>query len=89
VNNDANLVSQLKECLPPDAIVDVHPLMIAEDFSYYQQKVPGVYIFLGCRNESKGFTAPLHSSKFNFDEEALLYGLQVYHDILKGFGVVR
>jgi len=89
VNNDANLVSQLKECLPPDAIVDVHPLMIAEDFSYYQQKVPGVYIFLGCRNESKGFTAPLHSSKFNFDEEALLYGLQVSHDILKGFGVVR
>jgi hippurate hydrolase len=89
VNNDANLVSQVEKFLPPDVLQDIQPLMIAEDFSYYQQRVPGVYMFLGCRNESKGFTAPLHSSKFNFDEEVLLYGLQIYHDIIKGFGVVR
>ncbi len=89
VNNDANLVSQLKKFLPPDVLQDVQPLMIAEDFSYYQRRVPGVYMFLGCGNESKGFTAPLHSSKFNFDEEVLLYGLQIYHDIIKGFGVMR
>lgn len=89
VNNDANLVSQLKKFLPSDMLQDIQPLMIAEDFSYYQQRVPGVYMFLGCKNESKGFTAPLHSSKFNFDEEVLLHGLQVYHDIIKGFGVIR
>src|SRR5690606_25598222 len=89
VNNDVNLVSRLKEFLPHRALQDIQPMMIAEDFSYYQQRVPGVYMFLGCENESKGFTAPLHSSKFNFDEEALLYGLQAYHDIIKGFGVVR
>lgn len=88
VNNDANLVSQVKKFLHPDVIQDVQPMMIAEDFSYYQQKVPGVYMFLGCRNESKGFTFPLHSSRFNFDEEVLLYGLQAYCDIIKGFGVV-
>jgi len=89
VNNDPKLVSQLKEFLPHRALQDIQPMMIAEDFSYYQQRVPGVYMFLGCGNESKGFTAPLHSSKFNFDEEVLLYGLQAYHDIIKGFGVVR
>ena len=88
VNNDADLVSQLKKILPSDVLQDIHPLMIAEDFSYYQQRVPGVYMFLGCGNESRGFTAPLHSSNFNFDEEILLYGLQAYSDIIKGFGIV-
>lgn len=89
VNNDSKLVGRMRELLPFDVLQDIQPLMIAEDFSYYQQRVPGVYMFLGCRNESEGFTAPLHSSQFNFDEEVLLYGLQIYHDIIRGFGVIR
>jgi metal-dependent amidase/aminoacylase/carboxypeptidase family protein len=42
-------------------------------------------MFLGCRNEDKGFTFPLHSSKFNFDEEVLLLGVQIYVNIIKSF----
>lgn len=84
VNNDQKLVSQIVKLLGKEAIIETQPLMIAEDFSYYQREVPGVFLFLGCGNEDKGFTAPLHSSRFNFDEEVLLHGLQVYINILKG-----
>jgi len=83
VNNDAEWTSRLRKMLADDwALVEVKPLMIAEDFSYYQQKVPGVYFLLGTGNPSKGFVNPLHSNRFNFDEEVLLYGIQLYVDIL-------
>ncbi|NLX70015.1 MAG: amidohydrolase [Clostridiales bacterium] len=85
VNNDVQLTSKIAGFVDPDILVDIDPLMIAEDFSYFQQKVPGTYMFLGCRNEEKGFTAPLHSSLFNFDEEVLLLGLQIYVNILKNY----
>lgn len=45
----------------------VEPALAAEDFSFYQQTVPGVFFFLGTGN-----TAPLHSPAFDFDDEAIL-----------------
>lgn len=85
VNNDVQLTRRVAGLIDPDMLVDIEPLMIAEDFSYYQEKVPGTFMFLGCRNEDKGFTFPLHSSKFNFDEEVLLLGVQIYVNIIKSF----
>lgn len=34
--------------------------MGGDDFSYYQQKVPGCYVWLGSRNEEKGIIHDLH-----------------------------
>ena len=42
------------------------PSMLGEDFAYYQEKVPGVYIHFGI-----GLTAPNHNPKFCVDEAAL------------------
>lgn len=53
------------------------PFLSSEDFSYYLQEVPGVLLFVGAQNDDKNYTYPLHHSKFNFDEEALLVGLKV------------
>ena len=55
-------------------MVDVKPLMGSEDFSYYLQKVPGVYAFLGTRNVEKGITYPHHHPRFDIDEGALSIG---------------
>lgn len=82
VNNDEEWISKISTILDPETTMNVAPLMIAEDFSYYQQKVPGVYCLLGTGNPSKGYTYPLHSNRFNFDEEVLLYGIQLYVNIL-------
>lgn len=43
------------------------PVLAAEDFSFYQQRVPGIFCFLGV-----GHTAELHSPEFAFDDEAVL-----------------
>jgi amidohydrolase len=58
----------------------VEPVMAAEDFAEYQRHVPGLFFFLGVNGGRGG--NPLHSCNFDFDEEALLPGLEVYRRIL-------
>jgi hippurate hydrolase len=56
--------------------------MGAEDFSYYMEIVPGAYVRFGSQVPGKeGF--PAHSSKFDFDEEALAVGAAYYRTIAK------
>ena len=52
--------------------------MGGEDFSYYLEKIPGAYIRFGSQVAGReGF--PAHSSKFDFDEEALAIGASYFH----------
>jgi hippurate hydrolase len=67
-------------------VANVLPLktanMGAEDFSYYMEKIPGAYVRFGSQVPGKeGF--PAHSSKFDFDEEALAVGAAYYQAIAK------
>lgn len=45
-----------------------------EDFCYFLQHKPGAFYFLGSGNAKKNITAPLHSPRFDFDENALAFG---------------
>ena len=49
-----------------------------EDFSYYQQKIPGFFYFLGItpKGTERGKSAPNHSPRFFVDESALLLGVR-------------
>jgi hippurate hydrolase len=84
VLNDEQLYDRLSQKLTCLTQV-VKPKMFAEDFSYYQQKVPGLFAFLGTRNELKHYTYPVHSCFFNFDEEALISGVEYYTQVLHIF----
>jgi amidohydrolase len=64
----------------------IEPQMLAEDFSYYQKEIPGLFVFLGSHSEEKGYTYGLHNSKFDFDEKVLLYGVQGFINILSHYG---
>jgi amidohydrolase len=56
--------------------------MGAEDFSYFLHHVPGAYVRFGSQVPGKeGF--PAHSSKFDFDEEALEVGAAYYQVLAK------
>jgi hippurate hydrolase len=77
VMNDAGLARLAYE-LFPEACVEAEKLMVAEDFCRYGERVPALMGFLGCRNEEKGFSAPLHAPAFGFDENALMWGLEFY-----------
>jgi len=57
---------------------DMAPILGADDFAFYAGVVPGAYFFLGCRGE--GATYPLHSSRFDIDERALLVGTKVMYE---------
>jgi amidohydrolase len=81
VINDAGLFDEFYA--HHEAVCDViPPQMISEDFSYYQEQVPGLFYFIGTYNEEKNFIYPLHNSKFNFDDDIMLDGLKSYIGIL-------
>ncbi|HKL10064.1 MAG TPA: amidohydrolase [Clostridia bacterium] len=82
VINDKVLVERLRKSYRGE-FVDIEPQMLAEDFSYYQKKVPGLFFFLGTKNEEKGLTSPLHSQDFNFDESVLVKGLEAYASLIE------
>ncbi|AOY76363.1 M20 metallopeptidase family protein [Clostridium formicaceticum] len=85
VYNDSHLteifIEAQKKCGIDVEIID--PIMLAEDFSFYQREIPGLFFFLGTKNKEKGFTYPLHNGKFNFDEKVLGDGLQIFVNLLK------
>ncbi|XP_029116635.1 IAA-amino acid hydrolase ILR1-like 7 isoform X2 [Elaeis guineensis] len=54
------------------------PTMGAEDFSFYSQKMPSAFFWLGIKNETLGSTYPLHSPYFFMDEQALPIGAALH-----------
>jgi amidohydrolase len=84
--NDPELVEatlpSLHRLLAKENVIVLKPLMIAEDFAYYQRVIPGFYFFLGVGNRAKGITAPLHSAAFDIDEESLVVGVRVSANVL-------
>ena len=85
--NDPKLtefVMEIAENLGPT--VEAEPTMGAEDFAFYLQKVPGVFIFLGIKNEEKGIIYPHHHPKFDVDENVLWKGTALYSLLAYNFG---
>ncbi len=75
VENDPSEFERVKAVLG-DRFMQAKPKMTAEDFSYYQLSVPGVFVFCGVMDEAHH--SPLHASTFDFDEAALLPGLALF-----------
>ena len=57
------------------------PVMITEDFSWYQQRLPGLFFFLGC-----GPAPALHAADFSFEESVLLRGADFFQEIGEKYG---
>lgn len=85
--NDNDLYSKVKESSLKDDLIELEPMMISEDFSYYQLEVPGIFFMLGSRNEKLGYTNALHNSRFNFDTEVLMNGIKMYDTICKTLNI--
>jgi len=57
--------------------------MGGEDFSYYLQKIPGCFFFVGSApNDQQLFETPHHCSHFTMDERALLVGPSIYLNLV-------
>jgi amidohydrolase len=67
-----------EEAFGKENVFRMNPRMGSEDFSYYLQKIPGTFVFLGARNEEKGIVYPQHHPMFDVDEDALPSGAAMY-----------
>jgi len=63
--------------LGKENVLTVSPVMGGEDFSYYLEKVPGAFYFIGVGNPEKGIIYPQHHPKYDIDEDALGYGVEI------------
>lgn len=50
------------------------PSMGGEDFAIFQERVPGLFLFLGVGNPDKGIIHQWHNPRFDADDTSLLYG---------------
>lgn len=87
VLNDEALTEKIHHAFADFKTQPAEPSAGAEDFSFYQQEVPGFFFHLGTKSEEKGFTAPLHNNKFDFDEEVLGVGVDAFLAIAESFNV--
>ena len=86
VYNDPQLV---EECLPslraavgPTNLFEAPKRMGAEDFSFYEQVVPGFFLRLGSGNKAKGITALAHTPQFDIDEDCLVVGVEAISNLV-------
>jgi amidohydrolase len=74
----AFVVRVAREILGEDQLLLMKPLMGSEDFSFYLQKIPGTFVFLGVENKGKGILYPQHHPKFDIDEDILPIGTTLH-----------
>ena len=69
----------------PDVDCDAEPIFGAEDFAFYLERVPGIYLLLGTLNLQKGIVEGNHSSRFDIDEDVLMTGTEILQTIVLDF----
>ncbi|WP_051305942.1 M20 metallopeptidase family protein [Desulfogranum mediterraneum] len=80
--NDAEMAELAGQCairvVGEEHVTSPEPTMGGEDMSFYLEKTKGCFIFLGTGRPG---CAPLHNSSFDFDEEVLLTGVELFAEM--------
>ena len=84
VNNDIKKTEQAKkyidEVIEKKQFVHIERSMGGEDFGHYQTKIPGVFISVGVGKNK--LNPDLHSSKFDIDERAIPFSVNILSYII-------
>ena len=73
-----NLVIKATSAIVGMGNVREFKLMGSEDMSLIMREVPGCYFFVGCGDKERQLSAPHHTDWFDFDEDAMLIGVQSF-----------
>lgn len=95
VTNHPTLTQQAVETISsvygPENVLKIYGVtpLFNDDFALFQDKVPGVYFFLGGSNEEKEIMAMPHSPGFTVDEQCIrtatnYFSSLIYTQLLKG-----
>ncbi|HBQ02936.1 MAG TPA: amidohydrolase [Halieaceae bacterium] len=77
--NDPDLLRQMSstlETVAGDGFIEATQTTTAEDFSYFANEVPGLFLFLGVASDDPTLVHPNHSPRFYADERALPVGVK-------------
>lgn len=58
-------------------VIQIRPMMVAEDMSEFLNRVPGCFIMVGASDPSAPLHSPHHSPTFDFDERMLPTGVSL------------
>ncbi len=79
-HNDPDLTQKMipsfNRVVGDNAIMTIPPITNSDDFSFYQEKIPGLFFFLGA-TPAGVMSHPLHSPYFAPDENALSLGVKL------------
>lgn len=78
VVNDPELAREYRRAAG-DAAIETGRVCISEDFSFYQRKTKGLFVFLGVGEDVEA----LHTPRMFFDERALLPAIEAYLRLLR------
>ena len=70
----------------PLGVVPECQTMGGEDMSFFLQRVPGCYFFLGSANPNLGLAYPHHHPRFDFDETVLAMGVEIFVRCIEASG---
>ena len=59
--------------------------VFGEDFSAFLERVPGVFIAVGSRNEARGLTFDHHHPRFDVDENSLALGAEALYETIRRY----
>jgi amidohydrolase len=62
------------------------PSMGGEDFAYYLEKVPGCFFLIGVEPPGGGGHPQLHSDRYDFTDSAMVVGMRMFLELVRGFG---
>jgi len=74
----ARMVPVLERVTGRDRLMVMPPFTVGEDFAFFQEKVPGLFVFLGTSapGADPAAAAPNHSPYFTVDDSALVVGVR-------------
>ena len=80
----SNYVLNAAKQVVGNGAIDPYLTMGGEDFSYFLQKKPGCFFFIGSApNEYEPQSVPHHCSHFDIDEESLLIGTSLFVQLVE------
>ncbi|WP_077306536.1 M20 metallopeptidase family protein [Terribacillus halophilus] len=71
----------LQDTFGAERYEELEPVMGSEDFSYYLQKIPGVFIKVGMQGEKSQY--PHHHPKFDIDEDVFGDAIEVFLKLIQ------
>lgn len=72
------MVGSLQKAVGAENVIRINPVTGAEDFAYYQQKIPGFFFFVGAMpaDQDQATVPAHHTPDFMIDERGMLPGLK-------------